>query len=78
MEQWYLGLILLLKQRLGIALDPQAWWQQRASLSPVQRFVTFLRDVVLGEVKAPVAVFIDEIDTTLNLPFSDDFFAAIS
>jgi tetratricopeptide (TPR) repeat protein len=76
-EQWYLGLITRLKVQLGLSVDLDAWWTERASLSVVQRFTDFLHDVVLAEIDGPVVIFIDEIDTTLNLDFSDDFFAAI-
>ena len=46
-------------------------------MGPVKSFSRFLRHVVLAEIEEQVVIFIDEIDTTLNLPFSDDFFAAI-
>jgi hypothetical protein len=39
--------------------------------------VDFLRDVTLTEIEGNIAIFIDEIDSTLNLDFTDDFFAAI-
>jgi tetratricopeptide (TPR) repeat protein len=55
----------------------EAWWREHAALGYVQRFTTFLHDVVLKEIAGRVVIFIDEIDTTLNLDFSDDFFAAI-
>jgi len=76
-EQWYLGLITRLKSQLGLRVDPEEWWAARASLGVVQRFTDFLHDVVLVEIGGPVVIFVDEIDTTLNLGFSDDFFAAI-
>ncbi len=76
-EQWYLGLLTRLKSQLNLAADLEAWWQKRATLGSVQRFLTFLHDVVLAEIEGPVVIFVDEIDTTLNLSFSDDFFAAI-
>lgn len=76
-EQWYLGLLNQLKRRLRLATDPEQWWRNNAALGHVQRFTTFLHDVVLEEIQEQVVIFIDEIDTTLNLDFSDDFFAAI-
>jgi tetratricopeptide (TPR) repeat protein len=76
-EQWYLGLLTRLKSQLELSVEPEAWWAKRASLGAVQRFTEFLHDVVLVEIEEPVVIFIDEIDTTLNLDFSDDFFAAI-
>ncbi len=76
-EQWYLGLLSQLKRKLRLSVDLEAWWQAHTALGYVQRFSDFLHDVILEEIKGQVVIFIDEIDTTLNLPFSDDFFAAI-
>lgn len=76
-EQWYLGLLMSISAQLNIQTRPQAWWQAHLDYSPVQRFTEFLHDIVLAEISQPVVIFIDEIDTTLNLDFSDDFFAAI-
>jgi Holliday junction resolvasome RuvABC ATP-dependent DNA helicase subunit len=42
-----------------------------------QRLTRFFEQVVLTEVQDPVVVFVDEIDTTLSLDFTDDFYAAI-
>jgi len=76
-EQWYLGLMTKLERQLHLSTNPETWWNERSSLSPVQRFTDFLHDVILTEIRGPVVIFIDEIDTTLKLPFSDDFFAAV-
>jgi tetratricopeptide (TPR) repeat protein len=76
-EQWYTRLIAQLQAQLKLPLTPEAWWAERASLGVVQRFTEFLHDVVLAEIERPVVIFVDEIDTALNLEFSDDFFAAI-
>lgn len=76
-EQWYLNLLTELQQGLGLTIEPESWWQARTSLGPVKCFTNFLGEVVLTEIKEQVVIFIDEIDTTLSLPFSDDFFAAI-
>jgi len=76
-NQWYLSLIVQIKRQLSIKERPEVWWAERAAISPVQRFINFLYDVVLAEIRGPVVIFIDEIDTTLSLDFADDFFAAI-
>ena len=39
--------------------------------------MTFLEDVVLGEIQGRVVIFFDEIDSVLSLPFSDDFFTSL-
>lgn len=76
-DAWYLGLLTELTRQLRLAIDPETWWQERAALGQPQRFTHFLRDVVLAGLKGQVVIFIDEIDSTLNLDFADDFFAAI-
>ncbi len=75
--EWYLGLMGQLKRQLGLAVDEVAWWSERSQMGAVQRFSDFLRQVVLEEIQEPVVIFIDEIDSTLALAFTDDFFAAI-
>jgi len=76
-EQWYLGLMDLIIDQLDLDVDYMAWWDERAHLGPTQRLSQFLRQVVLERVSEPVVIFIDEIESTLKLDFTDDFFAAI-
>jgi len=76
-EQWYLGLIWDLGRKLRLSVDPESWWEERSSLGVVQRFTHFLHDVVLVEIEDTVVIFIDEIDSTMGLDFTDDFFLAI-
>ncbi|MBN1993884.1 MAG: AAA-like domain-containing protein [Anaerolineae bacterium] len=75
-EHWYLGLLSQLKRNLKLPVDLEDWWQRQA-VGYVQRFTDFLHDIVLQNIEGQVVIFIDEIDSTLKLPFSDDFFAAI-
>ena len=77
-DQWYLGILRSIGEGLDLELDYANWWQAQATLGPVERFVRFLRDVILEQVSENVVIFVDEIDSTLSLPFDvDDFFAAI-
>lgn len=76
-EQWYLGLLRRIAVHLSLAVDVDEWQQEHANLSPVDRFGNFLQQVVLAEVIEPVVIFLDEIDSTLQLPFTDDFFVAV-
>jgi tetratricopeptide (TPR) repeat protein len=76
-NEWYFGVVSHLKQQLGLTADEHTWWESHTQKSVVQRFSDFLRDVILEEIAEPVVIFIDEIDSTLSLPFTDDFFAAI-
>jgi WD40 repeat protein len=76
-EQWYLGLLVLIEDQLGLNTDAMQWWQRYSHLSFTQRLTQFFQTVLLVEVQEPVTIFVDEIDSTLSLDFTDDFFAAI-
>lgn len=76
-EKWYLGLLVLMAKRLGLKVNIIQWWQARAHLSMAHRLTDFFEEVLLAEVPERVVIFIDEIDTTLRLSFTDDFYAAI-
>jgi hypothetical protein len=76
-DQWYLGLLSRLRSELRLSTNVQKWWQERSAFGIAQRFLDFLHDVVLTECFDNVVILIDEIDSTLNLNFRDDFFAAI-
>ncbi|MFL9464030.1 P83/100 family protein, partial [Scytonema tolypothrichoides VB-61278_2] len=76
-EQWYLGLLTIIEGTLLLDTDVVQWWQGRAHLGFTQRLTLFFREVLLPEVATPIVIFVDEIDTTLSLNFTDDFFAAV-
>jgi WD40 repeat protein len=76
-EAWYVDLIDEIADQLKLATDVVAWWQARGHLGMAHRLVDFFRAVLLVEIATPVIVFVDEIDTTLSLPFADDFYAAV-
>jgi hypothetical protein len=76
-HEWYLGLLRLIRQEMSLELDEMEWWKAQGKSSPVQRFYEFTREQILARTERPIVIFIDEIDSTLTLPFTDDFFAAI-
>jgi hypothetical protein len=79
-EQWYLGMINRIARplRLQRQFNINEWWTEHGLLSEVQRFAMFIEEVLLELVPQNIAIFIDEIDSVLSLPFSlDDFFALI-
>lgn len=75
--QWYYGIAHCINQKLNIHVNLLSWWKERENLLPLQRLTEFFNDVVLKETNEKVVIFIDEIDTTITLPFTDDFFATI-
>src|SRR3972149_3771 len=76
-DEWYFGLISYLTRHLKLNVDEQAWWNASKEKGPVQRFSDFLQEIILTEIHEPIVIFIDEIDSTLKLEFTDDFFAGI-
>ncbi len=76
-EAWYFGLIMAISRRLRLKADVFTWWKTHEQLGFTQRLTQFLQEILLEEIAEPVVIFIDEIDSTLSLPFTDDFFAAI-
>ncbi len=77
-EDWYLSVLTAIEDRLDLETDAYDWWKSQTGRSAPQRFVQFLKEVVLSETPDRVVIFLDEIDTTLSLKFDlDDFFASI-
>ena len=74
---WYYAVCTSVHRGLQLQAPLKPWWEERAELPPTARFAAFLRDFALIERPEPVVVFVDEIDSTIGLPFADDFFAAI-
>ncbi|NEP26674.1 AAA-like domain-containing protein [Moorena sp. SIO3I6] len=77
LEAWYLGQIRPIVRQLRLDFDYLSWWRENASFSEVDRYSMFISEILLEKVSSSVVLFIDEIDSTLSLSYSDDFFAAI-
>src|SRR5262249_53721553 len=53
-------------------------WNSQPLLSPVQRWLRILREIILPRYPGSLVIFVDEVDYVLNLAFPmDEFFAAI-
>jgi hypothetical protein len=76
-EQWYLGLLTYISRGLGLGVDVIAWWSAQPKAPHEQILITFVEQEILGGMPERVAIFIDEIDSTLSLPFTDEFFGAL-
>lgn len=77
LKTWLGDVIYQIARSLKLSSDTLKWWQGHEQIGPTQRFMTFMEDVVLTEVKPKVVVFFDEIDSLLPLSFSDDFFTTL-
>ncbi len=77
-ERWYAAIVAFLTKRFQLRLNFMEWWSEHTHLSFVSRLDEFLDTVLLRQIKQPIVIFIDEIDSVLSLKFStDDFFALI-
>ncbi len=74
---YFLGLLNKIARDLKIKIDLKAWWTERVEETLNQRLMRFFREVVLKQVPGPVVCFLDEIDSTLKLPWTDDLFTAL-
>src|SRR5262249_24191310 len=73
-EQWHMGLLAIIEDQLSLNTDAAAWWKSHSYLGFSQRTTRFFDEVLLKKVAEPVVIFVDEIDATLDLNFTDDFF----
>ncbi|MEQ8995398.1 MAG: AAA-like domain-containing protein [Coleofasciculus sp. B1-GNL1-01] len=78
-EKWYGGLTKTLVSRLGLEgkFSFRTWRDEHKDIPPVQFFREFIEEVLLTQITEPIVIFIDEIDSVLQLGFKDDFFALI-
>lgn len=77
-RQWYQSLTYQILESLDLdEFDLDGWWNKYESLAPIDCFSRLIDDVVLEEITNKLVMFIDEIDSIINLDFKDDFFALI-
>ena len=77
-EQWYDGLIMQVAEQLDLEVKVEDFWTTQERLSPIQRFMRTLTEVVLQSISNNLVIFFDEIDTVQSLQFSaDELFGAI-
>jgi hypothetical protein len=76
-EDWYQGLLRMLTLEFGLDIDINEWWKEQSGATANQKLMHFFEDVLLKEIESPVVIIMDEIDFSLNLPYTDDFFVAI-
>ncbi len=80
-EQWYAGIVYKLVTNFGFG-NPRYfllnWWKHRSAISAMEHLDDFMETVFLASIKSQIVIFIDEIDSILNLQFpTDNFFALI-
>jgi ABC-type branched-subunit amino acid transport system substrate-binding protein len=79
-DQWYYGILKRILKDLNLleVFDIKGFWRERQELGLLQRLSEFVDEILLKHFTEPIVIFVDEIDSTISLPFSsDDFFAWI-
>ena len=78
-EQWYRGMMGTLAMQFNLPThDIRTWWDERSHLSLTQILSQFIELLLAQCPEQRLFIFVDEVDSLLNLPFSvDDFFALI-
>lgn len=78
-NSWYFSLIDEISRRAKLDFDIETWWEQNPLSTPSQRFLQFLRNIMLAKIPEPIVIFIDEIDFILGSEseLSNEFFAII-
>lgn len=76
-DRFFNSVMRQLRRSLGLKVEVYEWTKSHEGLSPTERFALFVEEVVLAKCEGGVVLFFDEIDSILNLPFSDDFFTTI-
>ena len=78
-DYWYNGIVNKINGEFKLLerKEFRVWLKERDFISPVERLAEFIETVLLQDIKRQIVIFIDEIDSTLKLPFTDDFFALI-
>ena len=77
-KQFYRSFIYRLSEELNCLLNFNfsTWKKKSDALSPLEQLNDFIKKVLLRQIDKKIVIFIDEIDTVLNLKFPvDDFFA---
>jgi WD40 repeat protein len=74
-DEFYGGFVSHLASEFDLPIDLETWWNQQQLLHPFLRLVKFIEEILLNAIESPIVIFIDEIDSILNLEFKDDFFA---
>jgi hypothetical protein len=72
--RWYYGLAYRVLRDLRLKLDLQAWWQERMTLPPAQRLGEFFWESCSARTRAPVTIFLDEIDSVEQLDYATELF----
>jgi hypothetical protein len=77
LSEYYQGLLLKISRDLDVNINIDEVWNAEESETVNQKLLRFFREVLAKGIVNPVVIFLDEIDSTLRLSYTDDLFTAI-
>jgi tetratricopeptide (TPR) repeat protein len=78
-DKWYQGFAIQLLDSLGLDVIgiKNSWWIEHKESPENQRLEKLFKTVIFKEITQNIVVFVDEIDSIIDVPFKDDFFSFI-
>lgn len=76
-DEFYGGFVSYLVSEFNLDIDLENWWYGHNLIHPALRLNKFIEEILLEQIQENIIIFIDEVDSVLNLIFKDDFFAFI-
>ncbi len=76
-DEFYGGFVSHLVSEFSLEIDIGDWWDKHSLISPSMRLNKLVEEELLENIPKQIVIFIDEIDSILNLDFKDDFFAFV-
>ena len=80
LEQLYRGFFQELWRYFNISTgfnDAENWWNEHKSIPPVLRINIFFEDILFVQISQKIIIFLDEIDSIIDLNFENDLFQFI-
>ncbi len=74
---YYQGLLKAIVDSFALEIDIASFWHKHQVETPNQKLMRFFRVLVDEKLNGPCVIFLDEIDSSLSLSFTDDLFTAI-
>ena len=75
--RWYYSIAYRIVRELRLRADLQSWWHDRSTLTLSQRLTEFFREIVLSNTSSQLVIFVDEIESTLEVSHAQEFYAAL-
>ncbi|MCP4268204.1 MAG: hypothetical protein GY777_21960 [Candidatus Brocadiaceae bacterium] len=76
-DDWYCAILQHIGDDLDLSIDVKDWWKNCNAITRNQKLIEFFLQNIILHIKQSLVIFLDEIDSTLNLPHTDNFFIAI-